>query len=147
MQVDPKLTRVIDCLYRVAAKAVIIENGKVLLVQDKTDDGWCFPGGGIDIGENAAAALKRELAEEIGVEIQDIDSDNKVIEILIGHIKNGIPRCNIHFVASVDSSKVKATQETVALEWMPISELQNQKFDSSAGSKSDVINIVKQVAA
>src|SRR5262245_1836496 len=49
------------------------ETGKlireVLLVQG-THDNWYFPGGKIREGENMIEALKRELGEELGVEIE-----------------------------------------------------------------------------
>ena len=55
--------------------AGIIENGsgRVLIAQRPSGShlagGWEFPGGKVHPGENAAAALRRELAEEIGIEV------------------------------------------------------------------------------
>ena len=33
---------------------------------------YCFPGGGIEAGESEAAALVREIQEELGVEVQPV---------------------------------------------------------------------------
>jgi ADP-ribose pyrophosphatase YjhB (NUDIX family) len=61
---------------RVAARGVILKDGKILGVRLKkykgraTDDGqdyWCTPGGGVDIGEPLIPALEREMIEETGV--------------------------------------------------------------------------------
>lgn len=55
---------------RLAALAVVIRNGRVLLVRrrNEPDAGlWGFPGGHVDLGETALEAAVRELREETGV--------------------------------------------------------------------------------
>jgi double-stranded uracil-DNA glycosylase len=57
---------------RVAARALVLdEEGRTLLVQFRDDNGqvwWATPGGGIDEGEDVESALRRELAEELGLD-------------------------------------------------------------------------------
>jgi len=56
---------------RSAARAFVVdEDGRTLLVQFRDAAGqvwWATPGGGIDEGEDVAVALRRELAEEVGL--------------------------------------------------------------------------------
>ncbi len=56
----------------VAAVALVDTDGRVLLAQRPAGksmaDLWEFPGGKIESGENAEAALVRELREELGIE-------------------------------------------------------------------------------
>jgi 8-oxo-dGTP diphosphatase len=54
------------------AAAVLIENGRVLLSQRKAGGhlagAWEFPGGKVHEGEDPRDALRRELAEELGID-------------------------------------------------------------------------------
>ena len=74
------------------ARGIIFKNGKVLLAHLKGADNTFLPGGHIEMGERAEAALVREIAEEIGkvatvkqfigaVECCYIDNDQKNHEI------------------------------------------------------------------
>ena len=60
---------------RIAVRAVIVQDGKLLCAQLKPyhesvsqNDYWSTPGGGIDEGEALVPALQREIMEELGVQ-------------------------------------------------------------------------------
>ena len=53
--------------YRVAG--VVIDNGRVLLEQPEGWDLWSLPGGRGELLEPAGETLKREMREELGVEV------------------------------------------------------------------------------
>jgi 8-oxo-dGTP diphosphatase len=61
---------------RVSTKAIIIENGNILLLkhEDQYGEWYCLPGGGQENGETLKEALIRECMEEIGatIEVKDI---------------------------------------------------------------------------
>jgi 8-oxo-dGTP pyrophosphatase MutT (NUDIX family) len=54
--------------YRVVGVAV--DGTRVLLHRTEIDDFWSLPGGHVDVGETAAGALRREMMEELSVEIE-----------------------------------------------------------------------------
>ena len=61
--------------YQLIVTAAIIENnGKYLITQrpeGRSNGGrWEFPGGKVDFGEDLQLCLKREIEEEIGIDIQ-----------------------------------------------------------------------------
>ncbi|WP_182875915.1 (deoxy)nucleoside triphosphate pyrophosphohydrolase [Microbispora sp. H10670] len=58
---------------RLVVGAAIVEDGRLLAAQRSAPPelrgGWEFPGGKVDPGEDERAALVRECAEELGVDI------------------------------------------------------------------------------
>ncbi len=55
---------------KVDVRAAVIKDGKVLLVQERSDGKWCLPGGWADVGEAPSEAAQREAWEESGYEVQ-----------------------------------------------------------------------------
>jgi 8-oxo-dGTP pyrophosphatase MutT (NUDIX family)/phosphohistidine phosphatase SixA len=53
-----------------AAGAVVLRKGRVLLVHRPAYDDWSFPKGKLDRGEHAAVAAVREVHEETGVRVR-----------------------------------------------------------------------------
>ena len=60
---------------RNSAKAIIIEDGRLLAIKLTDEEGfwYCLPGGGQEPGEPLEAALRRECLEEINCEIEICD--------------------------------------------------------------------------
>lgn len=63
------------CHYQVVC-AVVLHEGKVLCVQkgrtryDYISFKWEFPGGKVEVGESPSEAIKRELLEELSLEVR-----------------------------------------------------------------------------
>ncbi len=67
--------RASNAKFTVTAAGIIVNNeGKVLLIKHRfrAGSGWGIPGGFLEAGEQADAALRRELREEIGLELEQL---------------------------------------------------------------------------
>ncbi len=54
---------------KVDVRGALIEDGKILLVREKSDGKWALPGGFADIGRSASENVARELQEEAGLSV------------------------------------------------------------------------------
>lgn len=54
---------------RIAAALISRDDGHVLLVRKRATESFMQPGGKIEAGEYPQAALRRELSEELGIEV------------------------------------------------------------------------------
>lgn len=52
------------------AVAIIMNNNKILFQKRKQDEFWALPGGKIAVLEKGKETVKRELSEEIGVDVE-----------------------------------------------------------------------------
>lgn len=62
--------------FTVTAGALIFDDeGRILLLEHvfRPDSGWGIPGGFLTKGEQPEAALRRELKEEIGIEVEAVE--------------------------------------------------------------------------
>ncbi len=56
---------------RVDVRAAVFDaRGRILLVRDAGDGGWCLPGGWADVGDTPASAAERETLEEAGFHVK-----------------------------------------------------------------------------
>src|SRR6185312_6064447 len=68
--------RAMHTRFTVTAGAIVFnDSGRVLLLKHRfrAGSGWGLPGGFLEAGEQPLDALRRELREEIGMEIDDVE--------------------------------------------------------------------------
>jgi len=55
---------------KIDVRAAVVQDGKILLVQEKVDDKWSMPGGWADLGEYPSEMVVREVREESGFDVR-----------------------------------------------------------------------------
>jgi ADP-ribose pyrophosphatase YjhB (NUDIX family) len=106
-----------------ASALLLDEEGKVLLARRAQDPGadlWDLLGGFVDEGEAPLAALKRELREETGLEIEPG-------EFLGGYPdrygEDGIYTLNLYWTARVLGGELELDDEIAEVAWFSMDEL------------------------
>lgn len=62
--------------FRIAVLAIVVnQEGKILIGSSPRDGGYKLPQGGLDPEEDALTGVKRELKEELGIDLQDRSID------------------------------------------------------------------------
>jgi len=57
---------------KIDVRAAVIKDGKILLVQEFTDNCWAMPGGWADVGDVPSEVASRECKEESGFDVKPI---------------------------------------------------------------------------
>ena len=122
---------------RTATKAIIIEDGKILLNKyEKNGFYYTFPGGGQDHNEDLKSNLKRECLEEMGahVEVEDVLF---VREFIADHHNPSPNRVGYHQVNIIFQCKLvdrdfetpsQPDPNQIGVEWVPIEDLMDYKL-------------------
>nr|WP_276976475.1 NUDIX domain-containing protein [Ferrimicrobium acidiphilum] len=103
---------------------VVVNNGLVLLTQSqKWHDKYSIPGGHVQKGETAFAALKREIREETGMVVKA--ADLVYVADLINpdeYYLSGKHFVVLMFRCFPKTFKVRTNKEAYRYQWLPISE-------------------------
>jgi ADP-ribose pyrophosphatase YjhB (NUDIX family) len=55
---------------KIDVRGAVVQDGRILLVQEKSDLKWAMPGGWADIGDLPSAMVEREVWEESGLKVK-----------------------------------------------------------------------------
>lgn len=110
--------------YIVGVGAIIVDDGRLLVIKDKFSIGYKLPGGNIDKNESIKDALKREVYEETGVDIEFESIVN------LGHFRNGqFGEANLYIVCTAKAFDkdifINDSAEIAEAKWMDIEEFLN----------------------
>jgi len=108
-----RLTRIGQKRFTVTtAVAIFDDEGRVLLLEHvfRPDSGWGLPGGFLSNGEQPEEGVRREIREEIGIELKDV-------EILFARSLGRLRQVEIHFRAKAAGVPQPCSFEIKRAEW------------------------------
>ncbi len=135
-------------IFRPAAYGLVInENNKVLLVNTKSSGKWFFPGGALEIGEKSIESLKRELYEETGSKVSNIELLlNKETFFYYKPLNKAYHTINLVYLAKLESQDIDfvnpdSEDEADGFSWIDIYNLKPEDMQSFAW---EVISLTKE---
>jgi 8-oxo-dGTP diphosphatase len=138
---------------RPSARAIILdENDRILLCRfEFARDGrqvvvWATPGGGVEPGESLLAALRRELMEEVGLQIDHQAPPHVWHQEIVraGHAAGYDGVINDYFLVRVPaftprgslSDEELAAENVTGLRWWPLADVANYQGSDLFGPRS-----------
>ncbi|RDU37906.1 ADP-ribose pyrophosphatase [Neobacillus piezotolerans] len=108
----------------IAAAGGIVENeqGEILLVKTH-NQGWVFPGGQVEVGENLIDAVIREVKEESGIDIEvshliGVYSNTAIYKWYDG-VTDVPTKVMFDFVCKFIGGELGISEETTDSKWVP----------------------------
>ncbi len=117
---------------KVDVRAAVLRDGKILLVQERTDGRWSMPGGWADVGEFPSIVAAREAWEESGFTVQV----NKLAGVFdANHIEplQFFHAYKLIFLCTLVEGEPRPSNETLAVDFFsldalpPLSELRTNR--------------------
>lgn len=119
--------------FGVATKAFIIKEDKILIIYKTEEEASNdpnpnirrdIPGGRVEFGEDPNMALRREIGEEVGLNVKVITPIN-----VWYFVKENFQLVGIDFLCVWESGEVKLSKEHKDYEWLTLKEIRERQWN------------------
>lgn len=116
--------------FNIRVYALLIEDGKIMILKEPYAGEilYKFPGGGIEFGEGIIAGLRRELKEELNLELKNYKHFYTQEEFLVSKFRKNEQLLTIYYRIEIED--IEALQmldnNIEKIIWVPLNELSPQ---------------------
>jgi len=107
---------------KVDVRGAVLRDGKLLMVQEWSDELWCMPGGWADVGDSPSAMVEREVQEETGFQVRA----RKLLAVYDANQKDPLTfhhSYKLLFLCELLGGEARTSEETLAVEFFPLDSL------------------------
>ena len=109
---------------KIDVRGAVIQEGRILLVQERLDGCWTMPGGWADVGETPSAMVRREVQEESGYQV-------RVEKLVAVYDANRLPGVRLEFfhayklifLCTLTGGEARPSNETSAVDFFDLNQL------------------------
>lgn len=120
-------------------QAIIIQDNNILFVRDEGAPHYYPPGGGIDEGENHMSAMRRELKEELGVDLLEMTYFSSYDEM---NVMRNYPQREHNYFVTYTGTPVPST-EIVDVQWVSWEEIEAGKYPMPPALYEELLVVLK----
>ncbi len=112
--------------------AIVVESGRVLLVErgrEPLKGSWSLPGGAVETGERLEEAIRREVREETGLDVEPV----RMVEVFERIMPDAEGKTEYHYVLIDDLCRgtggaLLAASDAARARWTPCEELTEMRM-------------------
>lgn len=129
-----------NCFYRISIKALILnETRDKFLITKKENGVWEFPGGGLDWGATPQEDLRREIQEEMGLEVLWM-ADNPSYLLTGQTLNHGTWIANILYETKLEHLNFTPSDECTEVRFVNAADLVGMKVFPTVTKLASVFN-------
>ena len=127
-------------IQRITVKAIIENNGRVLVVRDQKGI-WELPGGRVEFGEHPIDALERELIEELGAKQINVKRLFDVWDFIVELPSEHYQFIVLVFMCDVNIPSIKISDEHNLFRWMTMDDIKTEPMRE--GYRKSIVSYLK----
>ncbi|MHB8903805.1 MAG: NUDIX hydrolase [Patescibacteria group bacterium] len=112
--------------YRTSIKALILDEHKRFLLFKEYNGFWELPGGGLDFGEKVRDCLIREMKEEAGLEVTEVNPRPSYFITVINN--NNVWKSMVIYETKIRNLNFKVSDECIEIRFFTIEEARQEKL-------------------